>query len=600
MKKYLFALLAIAMILTPAAVVGAAPQGQDEGYTTYTVVGGDTLAEIAAAQLGDGSLYLEIAALTNAQGGDFAFIENPDLIEIGWLLAIPVAEWSIPTVAPEDREVITVAYGGDVDTLDPQAFKSILGYYVIMSTQDQLLDYVLQPGPDDILVSSLDVRPMGAESYDVNEEMTEVTFYLREDAKFADGRPITAKDWKYTFDRGILGPTYTQILADMLTITDTNQIQVVDDYTINFKFNKPNPLWRELIVLNTMSVLDSETFQANATEDDPWAADWAKTNHSDSGPYILEKWEPGVEVVLTPNPNYWNADAVNNAGIVVKIIPNPEDRVLLLKNGDVDLTYEVAPREMAKLEDDPAVNVIKVASTWNWYMGINNTIPPLDNKLVRQAISYAVPYDTIIDQVMYGYASPQKSPITKLTPTSDYSFWEYDTDLVKAKELLTEAGYPDGFDTELNVLIGRAEDEEAAVWIQANLAKIGINATINKMTQADWQDKINNFEHPLFMMEWFSWVNDPFYHMYWNWRSDSWANFTQYNNPRVDEIMKEGMYLTDSVKRAELSREAQELILDDAPWAFTYTSNFTVVTGKDVKGYAVYWDQNPRWMYLYK
>jgi peptide/nickel transport system substrate-binding protein len=600
LKNYLFALLAIAMILAPAAVVGAAPQGQDEGYTTYTVVAGDTLAQIAAAQLGDGSKYLEIVQMTNAQGGDFAFIEDPDLIEIGWLLAIPGAEWTIPTVAPEDREVITVAYGGDVDTLDPQSFKSILGYYNIQNTQDQLLDYVLQPGPNDTLVTTLDVRAMGAESYDVNEEMTEVTFYLRKDAKFANGRAITAKDWKYTFDRGVEGPTYTKILADMLTITDTNQIQIVDDYTLDFKFNKPNPLWRTLIVLNTMSVLDSETFQANATEDDPWSAEWAKTNHSDAGPYILKTWEPGVEVVLEPNPNYWNADAVNNAGIVVKIIPNPEDRVLLLKNGDVDITYEVAPKELAKLEDDPDINVLTKASTWNWYMGINNTIPPLDNKLVRQAICYAVPYDTIIDKVMYGYATPQHSPITKLTPTSDYSFWQYETDLDKAKDLLTQAGYPDGFDTDLDILIGRAEDEEAAVWIQANLAKIGINVTINKMTQADWQDKINNFEHPLFMMEWFSWVNDPFYHMYWNWRSDSWANFTQYNNERVDEIMKEGMYLTDAGKRAELSREAQELILEDAPWAFLYSSNYTVAAGKDVKGYAFYWDQNPRWMYLYK
>jgi peptide/nickel transport system substrate-binding protein len=306
---------------------------------------------------------------------------------------------------------------------------------------------------------------------------------------------------------------------------------------------------------------------------------------------------------LVPNTNYYRAGLPKNGGLVFREIADPQERISLLKSGDLHAAFQIAPKDAAALRDSGEANVklVTAPSTWNWALAFTNSMKPFDNKQVRQAISYAIPYDTIISDVMHGLARPSKGLIVPGMPTSDQSFWNYNTDLAKAKQLLTAAGYPDGFESSIDVVIGRAEDEQMAVFIQANLQQIGVTVTINKLAEAQYQDNRNNAKSPMQVIEWFSWVNDPFYHMYWNLLStNTFTNSARYSNPEVDKLIMAGLYEADTAKRESMSKDVQKIVVDDAPWAFLFARDFFVPVAKNLYDFPLWPDQNPRlyWAYV--
>src|SRR5262249_6094684 len=148
--------------------------------------------------------------------------------------------------------------------------------------------------------------------------------------------------------------------------------------------------------------------------------------------------------------------------------------------------------------------------------------PPFDNKLVRQALSYAVPYDTIMREVLRGQGIQLKSPIPAGTPGSNFSYWHYNTDYAKAKSLLAKAGVKNGFDAQLTIAVGNPLDEQTATWIQQGLQQIGVHVSINKMPLAAFTAKLQAKEHKFWFSpnSWISINNDPLYHLFWLYAAD--------------------------------------------------------------------------------
>lgn len=492
---------------------------------------------------------------------------------------------------------------GDADTVDPQAFKTIPGYYMLANLYDQLIDLYAEPSNGLLIADPANPTSMIAESMEISPDRLTATFKLDANAKFEDGTPITVDDVKYSFQRGIEGTQYTSILMKMLTLSSADNILTPDRQTVVFKLDKPNPMTERLLSLQVLSIQSKARSEANATAKDKWADDyWRQTVYGNSA-YTLKSRTRGEGFELAPNANYYRAGLPKNGGLVFREIADPQERISLLKSGDLHAAFQIAPKDAAALRDggDTNVKLVTAPSTWNWALAFTNSVKPFDNKQVRQAISYAIPYDTIISDVMYGLARPSKGLIVPGMPTSDQSFWNYNTDLAKAKELLTAAGYPDGFETSIDVVLGRAEDEQMATFIQASLQQIGVTVTINKLAEAQYQDNRNNAKSPMQIIEWFSWVNDPFYHMYWNLLStNTFTNSARYNNPDVDKLIMAGLYEPDTAKRESLSKDAQKIIVDDAPWAFLFARDFFVPVAKNLFDFPLWPDQNPRlyWAYL--
>lgn len=513
-----------------------------------------------------------------------------------------------PTTAPAAGKTLIVAEDADIDTFDPCCTVGTkYSQTTIQNTFDQLTQYaqVQKTLPDGTAYTTVDTSKiigMLAESWQQNGNT--VTFKLRPNLKFANGDPITAQTvvdgYHRIFDVGGLS-SFLLIMGSVTTYTD---FSAIDNLTVQMKMDTANNLVNLNNVMHNTSAVDPLEVAKHKTATDPWGGAWFKTNlASGSGPFIMSEYVPSDHMVLTARPDYYAGKAKLDK-VIIKFVPDAEQRVLLLKTGQVDMIMIPPITDLADLKKDPNIKVISVPSTQNRMLEMNNAIAPFDNKLVRQAVSYAIPYDTLLNKVWMGYAQPLKSPIATGTPTSDFSTWHYDTNLDKAKALLAQAGFPNGQGLppiKLTVRIGTAEDEKAAVFIQDSLSQIGMKVDIDKVAFATFQEQEAKRQIQFWIDEWISWVNDPYYHLSWIYSSSSPLVYTNYKNPQVDALIaKYTLWAGDPAERDNASKQIQQMIIDDAPIAYLLAPNFNVAMRSNVSGYVYYNDELNRYYFMDK
>ena len=502
-----------------------------------------------------------------------------------------------PTEAPEPEpssEPIVVSLSTDINILEQHLFRSTGSYAVTRALYQPLLDQVFQETDGARLGTSEVVPSPMLESYEVAEDGT-ATFVLKSDAKFANGDTITATDAVYMLTRSIEAPSsYIPLLLPFIAIDSADSFAVVDDTTFTITPNQPTALFDRFMTFQVFGPLQEALAAAEATEEDPFAFDYFTTNANASGPYTLTNWDQAKgEVILDPNPG-WSGE-VANAGIIVRNVPDAEQRALLLQSGDLDVASGLPPRLIAELADDPNIKVYSAPSTRINYIGMNAEAEPnLANEKVRQAISYAVPYDALVDNVMFGLASPAGTLITSNMETyAGEAAGVYTTDVEKAKALMEESGV-DPFEVELAVQNSRAQDQQAAVFIQDALREIGITVNINVLPDGEFAGLRDSRELAMFFHEWFSWGDDPFYQMTFLAKCGAFTNFAGGCNERLDEIIEEGTFETDSAVRDALSLEAQQLMVADANRIYLWSADWNLATGADVVGVTKDFTEVPR------
>ena len=508
----------------------------------------------------------------------------------------------VPAGAQDAKPPIVIAYDGDIDHVEPMQFRSVAAYDATANLYEPLITQVLVANEAGELIGQTEMEPAVAESWEVSEDGTVFTFHLRQDAKFADGTPITANDYKYTLDRAITGPGYLGLLTPFMALSSADAVQVIDDYTLQITTDRPAALAETIIGFQVFGAISQATAEANATDDDPWAETFFRTNSNSSGPYMITEWNAGVQYTFEPNPNYWRGpDFFQNSAAIFRVVPEAATRAQLLRAGDVDVALGIPFSDLADLEADPNITVHAIPTTRLYHLGMNNNVAPFDDARVRQAVSMAIPYDAIIENVIYGYGAQPKSPVSVGMEGYTDEFWTYGSgDLEAARALLAEAGYADGFDVELTV---PQEDQvriDTATWIQSGLAEIGINVTINAVPGAQFSELEYSHELPFFIEQWYSWGNDPFYQLTFNLKCDAFTNLVNYCNPEVDQLIEQGTFSRDPEERAQAIRRAQEIIVSEAPWAFLYQPDWIVATRSNVSGIALFNDLTLRYAYLGK
>lgn len=546
--------------------------------------------EQIARYLGERPLTFDRRQLLAMFGASAALVAaRSDVAALSGAPAPSIADMAAQT-GPD--AVIVTANGLDLDELDPHYFKSIPSYFAVCNLYDNLFAYEYEELESGGLTPVADengdwiLLPWLLESWEVSDDQKTLTFTLKEGLTFSDGSPLTSRDVKATWDRGVSDTSpYSKTVLNLMTVMSPDQIEAPDERTVVLALEQPTVFALKMLAVNVLDIMSAEALEEHATPEDPTAHDFFRTNVLGSAAYTLANWTPGVSWEFAPNPNFWNPDALRNGGVVNRVVPSPQERLSLLVNGDVDLSFNLLPKDLADLRDNPDITLFNFDVPWPNFLGMNNRIPPFDQKVVRQAVSHAIPYQTIIDEVMFGFAKPVKSPVAEGMPTSDYSFWNYDGGPARARELLDEAGIAD-LEFDIAVLIGFAQNEQIAVWIQSGLAEAGITANVRRMTDAEYYDLFNSGQLQGYLGEFYSWVNDPMYHLFFNFVSTNTAtNAAGYNNPEVDEIVLSGLYETDLEKRDALSREAQRIIVDDAPWGLLFQVNYVVAGRSNISGY---------------
>lgn len=474
---------------------------------------------------------------------------------------------------------LTAAYSEGGTTLDPAEASDVTSDTFVLAAYDQLVTYGTETVDGKQVAKTDTIVPMIAESWVANDDNTEYTFTLRGDVTFQSGKKLTAKDVVATFDhiKASASASFLYGMAGIDSVTST------DDSTVVITLTGPNHLFLQILPMYSFSIIDmDQVTEAGGT-------DWLARNTAGSGPYVLDSWDPASEAKLTRNDSYWGeAPAIQT--INMKFIGDASNRVQLLKKGSVDLSLEVPAKDVASLGEEPGVTIDSRASNKILYFAMNNAIKPFDNEKVRQAISYAIPYQKLLDDVMKGQASPMRSAVASSTPGFTDAGYTATFDPDMAKKLLAEAGYPDGFEFDFTLGSGFDDWNDDAVIIQSSLADIGVTMNIKNMARAQFLEAIATKKVQSYISRWTSFVNDPGYHLGLLLTSDGTSNYGNFHNAEVDALWKKAATEPDQAVRNDLYGQAQKIINIETPWAYLYEYNIVVAHRDGVEGYTSYPD----------
>ena len=504
------------------------------------------------------------------------------------------------------KDTLVVAVEGDIDTFDP-AFTvgSKPSQTTIQNTFDQLTQYkqvtkhlngITYPGVD-----TEKILGMLAESY--VRKGNDFIFTLRKGLKYHDGTPVTAKELEEGYKRVFASKSVSYFLLTMASVPDPSHVKAIAPNKLRIHTDHANLLMLKNNTMHNTSAIEYQEVLKHAASGDKWSTGYFKKHlATGNGPFMLDHYTPGDQIALKRFDAYYGGKP-RLARVIQKIVPEAAQRELLLKRGEVDMIMVPPVKDLDSLKQDPNLQVLTFPNPRNVMLEMNVKQAPFDKKAVRQAVSYAVPYDAILKNVMHGYAQRNRSIVGAGMPGSDFSYWHYNTDLKKAAAKLAEAGYPNGNGAAPITLTVRAdwqEAERAAILIQANLQQIGLKVSVQKLAFAPFNEQEQGRKLQCWIDEWLSWVNDPWYHMSWNVASTSPTDYTNYNNPAVDALVKKWTLSLNQPGRLAGARAAQKLVVDDAPHAYLYGANWNVVVRKNVHGYRYYNDELNRYAYMYK
>jgi peptide/nickel transport system substrate-binding protein len=358
-------------------------------------------------------------------------------------------------------ETLTVVQGGGFpNSLDlHRVGTNRPAYGVSWAIYDRLMTFGTKTLPDGSVSYDYTVlEPELAESWEIAEDGLSVTFNLRQDATFHDGAPVTANDVKWSYDRAVsIGgfPTF-QMKAGALESPD--QFEVVDDYTFRVNFlTAGNKLTMIDMAVPIPVVINSELVKPHLTEEDPWGAEWLNSNDAGSGAYTIGEFKPNERITLTRFDDWKSGPLPAIQEVILLDVPEAGNRRALLEKGDIDINYDISEKDQQELAAMDQFTVTSTPVENSLYSidmhsnpQLNGEENPFADVKVRQAVAYATPYDAIMETALYGQAVPMYGT-GKAEP--DSIEWPqptpYTTDIEKAKELMAESGYPDGFETTL-------------------------------------------------------------------------------------------------------------------------------------------------------
>lgn len=508
--------------------------------------------------------------------------------------------------ANQDAETLVIAVAENIDTWDPGfTVGSKSSQTVIQNTFDQLTQYEVidATAPDGAAyktVNTGNILGMLADSWEWDGNS--MVFTLKDGIQYHDGTAMDGQTFVDGYARILESGAIAAFLLGMGgALTSNDQLSVNDAGQFVIALTQANPITPLNNVMHNTSVISPTQLAEVATEDDPWALDYFKANLGiGNGPYRLDSYTPDDQIVLVADENYYGEQPFFKT-VIMKIVADAAQRVQLLQNGDVDSATKIPFPEYESLSTDENVKTLSIPSNLVVMIEMSNLIPPFDKKEVRQAVAYATPYADILEQIYLGQATEAKSLVPSGMPTHDPSTNQYVHDVEKAKELLAAGGYPDGEglpEVKITVAGDDQQKERIAIIMQDALSQIGMKVAIEKLAYAQFNELQQGSKLQMWTDEWISWVNDPYYHMFWLAQTESPSNYPKFSNARVDEILATYMFSTDTEARDAASKEAQAILIEESPYVFLAQPNWVIYFGNDIDGYVYYNDELPRYASL--
>jgi ABC-type transport system substrate-binding protein len=475
-----------------------------------------------------------------------------------------------PNAKPGGNAVVT--YQNDVATLDPAIGYDWQNWSMIKSLFDGLMDY--KPGTTE-LVKDL------AEDYSISEDGTVYTFTLKKGVTFHNGRELKASDVKYSLERTVNPKTQSPGAGFFSSIAgyeamaegkadSLSGIEVIGDYQVKITLSEANATFLHIMAINFASVVPKEAVEQ-------WGEDFGK-HPVGTGAFSLDDWKLGQRLVFKKNPDYFNKGLPYLDSITFEVGQDPSVALLRLEKGDVDIAGDgVPPARFLQFRKDPKFKDMLVVGDQlhTGYLTLKTTLAPFDNVKVRQAVNMAISKDRIV-RIINGRATPANQPLPPAMPGYNGDYRGYAYDVEGAKKLLAEAGFTDGFDTELYVM-NTDPQPRIAQSIQQDLAKVGIRAQIKSLAQANviaagsQQDQA-----PMVWSGGMAWIADfPDPSNFWGpilgcaGAVDGGWNWSLYCNKELDALAAKADSMAKPEQEAERIALWKKVFTDtmaDAPW----------------------------------
>ncbi len=493
-----------------------------------------------------------------------------------------------PAVNQADRLIVAVS--GDPPGLDP-AVTYIFGWEFAQNLYSRPFTHKVNYGKE----TSIDaLAPDVVQSWTVAPNKKSVIFRLNPRATFANGTPVTSEDFHYSFKRGIQGKLgYTTAQYFISDLTSIKQVKILGRHRIRLNFPKGmNRFALQNIATESFAIYSKRYMEAHSSRSDPWGSKYLNKHPMGSGPYVLESWKPGQELVLKARGNYWGNPKPVYKEIRYRIVPDAQTRALLLRSGAVDVAYELSPVQYRQLGADPKLRVVSVPTAQDVLaFRMNPSVQPFDDVNLRRAIIKAIPYDTILKSASYGFATRVQSPCG-VTAYGYKRYPLYTTNLSEARQLVEKSKYADGGASfTLVVPTGYPERVAAAVFMQSNLKSIGVDMQIQKLPTTAYQDNAFKGKYRVNMHTMGPWFNDCLYWAYWMFHSKSPTNYIRYKNGGVDQATLKALSLPAGDNRTYntlLTTVVERELVGNAIMAPIYQANWTIAAKKEVKR-LIYW-----------
>ncbi len=473
------------------------------------------------------------------------------------------------------QRTFVIAQGTDPTSLDAPLATDSPSATVVSHISETLFEYTA----DGRTVPKL------VESFRFSSDRKVLTMKLRSGIKFHDGTDLNAQAVKFNLER-LVDPALASSFAFLLRGRVTS-IEAVDNLTVRMTMPTPfAPVLAHLTHSSTSIQSPAAIRKSGATYRD---------NPVGTGPFSFERWQKGQAVELAKNPDYWGTKA-NVDKMRFLAVPEATTRMALVETGQAQVAVRVPPQDVARLDANANIDVIRTPSVRTIFLYFNQTKAPFNNVLVRRAMNHAINKSDIVNFVLGGFGRASDAPISPgVFGYTNIGGYEYNPEL--AKRLLRQAGLPNGFNMVLSSPNGRyLQDIRVTEAIQSQLRAVGINATINTLEwgaylAASNQPKDKN-DFQVAMLGWGAVTGDADYGLYGLFHTSQQApngfNRGFYSNPQLDKILDQARISTDPKARQSMYKTAMQVIRNDAPWVMLHSEQQVTALRKEITGVVVH------------
>lgn len=542
--------------------------------------------------------------VTRDHGGSmkyFLSFRSTAIIFLSSILALSVL---VPSQSATPNKTLTIAaqdipLGFDSDILTPG------GQQVIPQLFEPLVEFAYtranKTGARSIDVSK--IEPRLALRWSKSSDGTKWVFKLRSGVKSYFGNTFTAEDVKWSWDKSIAQGRTGNFIRN---ISNVRSVRVIGKDQVQFILDKPNAFFIQALALTTPAIYDSTQMKKVATASDPWGLVWLRTNAAGFGPYFIDTYQAGTQIILKSNPNYYRPKPFFTQ-VIYRSVPEASNRAQLLATGTVDWSEGLTFDQLSRVNSNKDTIVRSTEGNVQTRLVMNPRFKPFDDVRVRQAVNYAIDKSVIGKAVFKGYGTEMVGPVPK-----GFECWvqtpRYEADYTKARQLLAAAGYPNGINVELLYSEFSIWDPEIALQVQQELKKANINVTLEKITNASMisRSAITTRNMPFFVLFEQTQIPDAGYSFGLTSIPSGAANRGGYNNPVFTDAVNAANnisaleYLGEKVgaKRCPSLATLQKTHVEEAPWAYLWRPGAHFAMNKKVTGWVWRSDNAPRWVDL--